>query len=31
VDGISRFNPDCGVLTLTSRRQMRQLLDRLGA
>lgn len=31
VDGISRFNPDCPVLTLTSRVQMRRLLDGLGA
>lgn len=31
VDGICRFNPDCPVLTLRSRAEMRQLLERLGA
>lgn len=31
VDGIRRLNPDCPVLMLRSRRQMRELLDNLGA
>ncbi|WP_313198722.1 AAA family ATPase [Rhizobium sp.] len=31
VDGVRRFSPDCPVLILTSRRQMRQLLSLVGA
>ncbi len=31
LDGIRRFNPECPVLTLRSRSEMRKLLDRLGA
>lgn len=31
VNGVRRFNPDCPVIILTSRRQMRQLLSLVGA
>lgn len=30
LDGLSRFNPDCPVLVLRSRAEMRLLVDRLG-